>query len=67
MTTKLIAYHPKDRDFALFVTNGEYWIGVFSASLTHQTGEPLYIRVEDVCSEEEGRMLLSSRNPWEFD
>jgi hypothetical protein len=40
--TQLIEYHPKTRAIALFLTDGEFWIGCYNRFLTHQSGEPPY-------------------------
>lgn len=41
--TRIIAYHKATHNIALFLTDGQYWIGTYSPFLTHQTGEHPYV------------------------
>ena len=42
MSTKLIQYHPKTAELALFETNNKFWVGSYSPNMSHQNGEPPY-------------------------
>lgn len=40
--TTLIAYHAETQDIALFISEGDYWIGSYGPQMSHQNGEPPY-------------------------
>ena len=46
MSTRVVKYHKSNRDIAVLLSKGEYWIGVYSQHLTHQNGEPPYVIYE---------------------
>lgn len=64
--TKLVTYHSKTTDIALFETNGFFWIGSYDPFLTHQNGEPQYLCIEGVYSLEDGLKVLQNMTGDEF-
>jgi hypothetical protein len=65
--TQLISYHKKTQDLALFSSDGQYWIGSYMPTLTHQNSEPPYILIRGFySSREEGELVLASLKGDEF-
>lgn len=68
MMTKLIKYHSKTEEVALFNSDGEYWIGSYNPYLTHQNvGEPMYSFIRGYWyTEDEGVAVLQTLTGNEF-
>lgn len=65
--TTLVKHHHKTTDVALFVSDGEYWIGSYSPHMTHQNGEPLYVWIAgEWDTEAEGLDVLAQMTGDEF-
>lgn len=57
--TELISYHHKTQDLALFLSDGDYWIGSYFPHASHQNGEPPYVLIRGYFkTKEEGVSVL---------
>ena len=65
--TKVVAYHSKTADLALFNSDEQFWIGSYNSFLTHQNGEPPYVLIDGYFSnEQEGLARLAELSGNEF-
>lgn len=59
MPSKIVAFHERTENYAVLQDeSGGFWIGEYNQYLTHQNGEPMYVFMMEVNSQQHGENIL---------